>query len=68
LRPVGDIGTGYFGEESNAISGRRRSRPLPPSPEQAIALLEQAVIPHFEYVIRLKTEGKILLAAPACRS
>jgi hypothetical protein len=34
--------------------------PLPPSPEQAIALLEQTVIPHFEYVIRLKTEGKIL--------
>jgi len=34
--------------------------PLPSSPEQAIALLEQTVIPHFEYVIRLKTEGKIL--------
>jgi hypothetical protein len=34
--------------------------PIPPSPEQAIALLEQTVIPHFEYVIRLKTEGKIL--------
>jgi Muconolactone delta-isomerase len=34
--------------------------PLPPSPEQAIALLEQTVIPHFEYVIRLKSEGKIL--------
>ena len=34
--------------------------PLPPSPEQAIALLEQTVIPHFEYVMRLKTEGKIL--------
>jgi hypothetical protein len=34
--------------------------PLPPSPEQAIALLEQTVIPHFEYLIRLKTEGKIL--------
>ena len=34
--------------------------PLPPSPEQAIALLEGAVIPHFEYVIKLKTEGKIL--------
>jgi hypothetical protein len=59
-RPVVDIGTGYFGEESNAISGRRRSGPLPPSPEQAIALLEQTVIPHFEYVIRLRTEGKIL--------
>ena len=25
--------------------------PLPPSPEQAIALLEQTVIPHFEYLI-----------------
>ena len=34
--------------------------PLPPSPEQAIALLEEMVIPHFEYVIRLKAEGKIL--------
>src|ERR1700749_185421 len=34
--------------------------PLPPSPEQAIALLEETVIPHFEHVIRLKTEGKIL--------
>jgi len=40
--------------------------PLPSSPEQAIALLEQTVIPHFEYVIRLKTEGKIWRAA--CRS
>jgi hypothetical protein len=60
LRPVVDIGTGYSGEESNAISGRRRSRSTPTIPEQAIALLEQTVIPHFEYVIRLKTEGKIL--------
>jgi len=34
--------------------------PLPPSPEQAIALLEGTVIPHFEYMIRLKAEGKIL--------
>src|SRR5438132_12840045 len=34
--------------------------PLPPSPEQAVALLEETVIPHFEYVIRLKAEGKIL--------
>src|SRR5215469_422982 len=34
--------------------------PLPPSPEQAIALLEGTVIPHFEHVIRLKAEGKIL--------
>ena len=41
--------------------GEVRARgPLPPSPEQAIALLEQTVIPHFEYVLRLKTEGKIL--------
>jgi hypothetical protein len=28
--------------------------------EQAVALLEGTVIPHFEHVIRLKTEGKIL--------
>ena len=34
--------------------------PLPPSPEQAIALLEGMVIPHFEYLIRLKAEGKML--------
>ena len=34
--------------------------PLPPSPEQAIALLEGTVIHHFEYMIRLKAEGKIL--------
>ena len=34
--------------------------PLPPSPEQAIAVLEGTVIPHFEYMIRLKAEGKIL--------
>jgi Muconolactone delta-isomerase len=34
--------------------------PLPPSPEQAIALLEGTVIPHFEYMIRLKAEGRIL--------
>jgi hypothetical protein len=34
--------------------------PLPPSPEQAIALLEGTVIPHFEYMIRLRAEGKIL--------
>src|ERR1700730_5716860 len=32
--------------------------PLPPSPEQAIALLEETVIPHFEYVIRQKAEGR----------
>ena len=34
--------------------------PLPPSPEQAIALLEEVVIPAFEYVGRLKAEGKVL--------
>jgi len=34
--------------------------PLPPSPEQAIALLEGTVIPHLEYMIRLKAEGKKL--------
>src|SRR6516162_2842302 len=34
--------------------------PLPPSPEQAIALLEGTVIPHFEHVLGLKAEGKIL--------
>src|SRR5262249_57445817 len=34
--------------------------PLPASPEQAIALLEGTVIQHFEYMIRLKAEGKIL--------
>jgi hypothetical protein len=39
--------------------------PLPPSPEQAIALLEGTVIPHFEYMIRLKAEGKMRVA---CRS
>jgi hypothetical protein len=40
--------------------------PLPPSPEQALALLEGTVIPHFEHVIRLKTEGRYWRAA--CRS
>ena len=34
--------------------------PLPPSPEQAIALLEGVVIPAFEYVARLKAEGRML--------
>jgi hypothetical protein len=34
--------------------------PLPPSPEQATALLEGVVIPAFEYMIRLKAEGKVL--------
>jgi hypothetical protein len=34
--------------------------PLPPSPEQAIALLKGVVIPAFEYLSRLKAEGKVL--------
>jgi hypothetical protein len=34
--------------------------PLPASPEQMVALLEETVIPHFDYMIRLRTEGKIL--------
>src|SRR5690348_7248853 len=34
--------------------------PLPGSPEEALALLEGVVIPHFDYLIRLKAEGKIL--------
>lgn len=34
--------------------------PLPASPEQAISLLEGTVIPHFEYMVRLKSEGKLL--------
>ena len=34
--------------------------PLPASPEQAIALLEGTVIPHFEYMVRLKSQGKLL--------
>jgi hypothetical protein len=33
---------------------------LPPSPEQAIALLEGVVLPAFEYVSKLKAEGKVL--------
>jgi len=52
--------TGYSGEESNAISGRSRSWSAAAIPEQAIALLEGTVIPHFEYMIRLKAEGKML--------
>ena len=50
--------TGYSGEESNLVEAARGA--LPPSPEQAIALLEGTVIPHFEYMIRLKAEGKML--------
>ena len=34
--------------------------PLPGSPDEALALLEGVVIPHFDYLIRLKAEGKIL--------
>lgn len=34
--------------------------PLPGSPEEAIALLEGVVISHFDYLIRLKVEGKVL--------
>jgi hypothetical protein len=42
----------------NLVEGARG--PLPSSAEQPIALLEGTVIPHFEHVIRLKAEGKIL--------
>jgi muconolactone delta-isomerase len=34
--------------------------PLPGSPQQALELLEGTVIPHFDYMIRLKSEGKML--------
>jgi hypothetical protein len=34
--------------------------PLPPSRDQAIALLEGVVIPAFEYMKRLKADGKVL--------
>ena len=40
------------------VEGRRG--PLPPSPEQAIALLEGMAIPAFEYVARLKAVGRML--------
>ena len=33
---------------------------LPQTPEAAIALLENMVIPHFEYLMKLEREGKIL--------
>src|SRR5438045_1487210 len=33
---------------------------LPPTPEAAIALLENMVLPHFEYLMKLEREGKIL--------
>ena len=56
--PVVDIGTGYSREEAMQYLVEGARGPLPPSPEQAIALLEQTVIPHFEYVMRLKTVRK----------
>jgi hypothetical protein len=51
---------GYFGEGAMQYLVEAARGPLPSSPEQAIALLEGAVIPHFDYVIRLKAEGKML--------
>ena len=33
---------------------------LPQTPEAAIALLENMVLPHFEYLMKLEREGKIL--------
>jgi muconolactone delta-isomerase len=34
--------------------------PLPGSPQEALELLEGTVIPHFDYMIRLRSEGKML--------
>jgi muconolactone delta-isomerase len=34
--------------------------PLPRSPQETLELLEMTVIPHFDYMIRLKREGKML--------
>jgi muconolactone delta-isomerase len=34
--------------------------PLPGSAAEALEMLEGTVIPHFDYMIRLKAEGKIL--------
>jgi muconolactone delta-isomerase len=34
--------------------------PLPGSSQQALELLEGTVIPHFDYMIRLRAEGKLL--------
>jgi len=34
--------------------------PLPGSPQDALALLENTVIPHFDYMLKLQKEGKIL--------
>jgi hypothetical protein len=34
--------------------------PLPASPEQALDLLQGTILPHFEHVTRLRSEGKIL--------
>ena len=59
LRPsVGKAGDCRETNMQYLVEGTRG--PLPPSPEQAIALLEEVVIPAFEYVGRLKAEGKVL--------
>jgi len=34
--------------------------PLPSTPQAAVELLEGTVIPHFDYMMRLQAEGKIL--------
>jgi uncharacterized protein YciI len=34
--------------------------PLPATPQAAIELLEGMVIPHFDYMLKLQAEGKIL--------
>src|SRR5258708_24997959 len=34
--------------------------PLPSSPAEAAALLKAVVIPHFDYLIKLQAEGRIL--------
>ena len=59
LRPsVGKAGDCREANMQYLVEGTRG--PLPPSPEQAIALLEGVVIPAFEYLSRLKVEGKVL--------
>jgi hypothetical protein len=55
-----EIGIGYGREQAMQYLVEGARGPLPASPEQALSLLEGTVIPHFEHVIRLKTEGKIL--------
>jgi hypothetical protein len=47
-------------EEGNAISNRRRLRPTPAITRASDRTTRTDGHPHFEYVIRLKTEGKIL--------